>query len=270
MLYLIATPIGNLQDITYRAIAALSECDLILCENPKHSSILLREYKIKAPTYPFHQHNEKKTEEIVLEKLEARQKVALISDAGTPLISDPGKALVQACIEKKIPFTSLPGPCSPIVALTLSGLDASCFQFIGFLPKPLQKHNLTLKKALYYPGTTICFESPQRVVKTLQVLEKLDPTRELALCRELTKVFEECLRGTAADLLTHFSKKPPKGEMVLLISEGKPPETELELDQLLEILQQEHGLSKKEALKMAAKLLDKPKNYLYQKHLLKT
>lgn len=261
LLYLVATPIGNLEDISKRALAALELCDLIFCEDTRRSAILLDRYGIKKRLIPYHKFNEKKSLEQILNDLASGQNAALISDAGTPCINDPGLILVQACIEKKIPFTAIPGACSPIQALILSGMDTSRFQMIGFLPKNGKK---TLEQALGYPGTTIALESPSRILDTLADIQKLDPARRVAVAREMTKTFEECLRGTAEDLIAHFSAHAPRGEMVLLIEGGMLPQEDIPLEELVEMLQELHGLSLKEAIKAAARFKKIPKRDAYK------
>lgn len=268
MLYLVSTPIGNLEDISFRAIATLKQSDLILCEDTRHSKILLNHYQITTPLKSFHQHNESALEKTILEKLKNGDSISIITDAGTPLISDPGHRLVSACIEKNLPFTAIPGACSPIGALTLSGMDSTRFEFCGFIPKTAKQHEIALKKALCFQGTSIFFESPNRIIKTIQVLQSLAPKAQLCIARELTKKFEQCLRGTPEQLLKHFNNHTPKGEIVLMISHNDDNAIDLELDELMQILQQEHGLDFKQALKMSAKLLKKPKNYLYKSRLL--
>jgi 16S rRNA (cytidine1402-2'-O)-methyltransferase len=264
VLYIIATPIGHLADISQRALDILRKCDLILCEDTRHSQILLRHYQIEKPLLAFHAFNEKKRQEGILQELAEGRQIALISDAGTPLISDPGQALVQECIKKGLPLTAIPGPCSPILALLLSGFSAERFQFIGFLPRekgPLQE---ALRRALFYGGTTIAFESPERLVATLERIELLDSKRLLAVARELTKTYEECRRGTAAELLAHYRLQAPRGEIILLIQEGKAPEEEVKVEELVTLLQELHGLSLKEAIKAAAKFKNLPKSDVYR------
>lgn len=262
MLYLVSTPIGHLEDISHRALSILREADLILCEDTRRSSILLQRYDIKKPLIPFHKFNEKRAEEQILEQLQANKTIALISDAGTPCINDPGLQLIKTCIQSKIPFTAIPGPCSLIQALVLSGFDTQKFQFIGFFPRKSQ--DPLLRSLLYYPGTSIGFESPERLVKTLKAIGALDPDRNIAVAREMTKTFEECRRGKALDLAEHFTKTPPKGEIVLLLEGGKIPEEDLPLDELLILLQQLHGVSLKEAIKLAATLKNLPKSAVYK------
>lgn len=261
MLYLVSTPIGNLEDISKRALSVLEAADLILCEDTRRSSILLQRYEIKKPLIPFHKFNEKGAEARVLDDLRAGKQVALVSDAGTPCINDPGQALVQACIEEGIPFTAIPGPCSLIQALVLSGFDTTKFQFVGFLPRKGQE---ALRSLLSYPGTSIGFESPERLVETLKSLGELAPERRVAVAREMTKTFEECRRGKALEVAAHYEQKPPKGEIVIVVEGGKLPEEELPLDELLTLLQELHGLSLKEAIKLAAKLKNLPKSAVYK------
>jgi 16S rRNA (cytidine1402-2'-O)-methyltransferase len=263
-LFIIATPIGHLGDISQRALETIRCCELILCEDTRHSQILLRHYAIEKPLVSFHQFNEKKKEEEILRDLEQGKSIALISDAGTPLVSDPGQALVRACIERSLPFTAIPGPCSPIQALVISGFNAGHFQFIGFLPRETGHLKTALRRALFYLGTTIAFESPQRLLDTLAIVQELDPDRKLAIARELTKTFEECRRGTAAQLLAHFQEHEPRGEIVLLIKEGTPPQEEIGVEELVSLLQETHALTLKEAIKAAAKLRKMPKSEVYR------
>lgn len=269
MLYLVSTPIGNLEDITFRAVKILSSCDYILCEDTRKSKILLDHLKIDKKLVSFHKFSEKKKEEEILKDLEEEKKIALISDGGTPVINDPGFLLVRQCQIRNLKVTAIPGPCSLIDALVLSGLDSSTFQFIGFLPKKsLELENL-LKKILHYSGLTLCFESPKRIISTLQILEKLDKERDIVLTRELTKTFEEVIRGTPSFLINHFLLNLPKGELVLIISKKEMDFKDMDLETMLFILKEYYGLSSKEALKLAAKLRKEPKNILYKQINLK-
>ncbi|MBS0625751.1 MAG: 16S rRNA (cytidine(1402)-2'-O)-methyltransferase [Verrucomicrobia bacterium] len=261
MLYLVATPIGNLEDISKRALSVLEKCDAILCEDTRRTSILLQKYELRKTLIPFHKFNERGAEERILEELRSGKEIALVSDAGTPCINDPGQGLVQACVREGLLFTAIPGPCSLIQALVLSGFDSTKFQFVGFLPR---KGLDELRKILCYPGTSIGFESPERLVDTLRAIGSLDAARNVAVAREMTKTFEECRRGTASELADHYEKTPPKGEIVLLVAGGKVPEEEMPLDELLELLQELHGLSLKEAIKLAAKLKNLPKSAVYK------
>lgn len=261
LLFIVSTPIGNLEDISKRALQVLETCDAILCEDTRRSFILLDRYGIKKPLISYHKFKEKQLLDRILSELEAGKNLALISDAGTPCINDPGQMLVQGCIERGISFTAIPGPCSVIQALVMAGFDTSRFQFLGFLPR---KPDAVLRQALGYPGTTVAFESPERVVDTLEAIQKIDPERKLAIVREMTKTFEECRRGKAEELMAHFKKTEPRGEIVLVIGEGKVPEEELSLEELVGMLQELHGLSLKEAIKEAARLKKVPKRNVYK------
>ncbi len=221
MLYLIATPIGNLADITLRALDALRSCDYILCEDTRHSQRLLAHYQIQKPLKSYHKFNEKRRCAEVISDLKAGLNIALITDAGTPSISDPGEILVKCCLENELAVTSLPGACAAVVALTLSGLDTDQFQLVGFLPKRKSILKRILTESLTYRGTTICYESPYRIIHTLKALAAIDPTRNVAVIRELTKIHEQRLRGTASELVGVFEQKPARGEIVLLIQGSK-------------------------------------------------
>ncbi|MBS0621703.1 MAG: 16S rRNA (cytidine(1402)-2'-O)-methyltransferase [Verrucomicrobia bacterium] len=214
-LFVVATPIGNLGDLSRRAEEVLRSVSYILCEDTRQSRKLLNAYAIENKLVSFHLFSEKKKEDGVIADLLGDQEVALISDSGTPLICDPGQRLVERCLREKISVVSVPGPCAVIAALSISGFEASRFQFLGFLPKRPGRHKKALQECLDYEGTSICYEAPPRLSKTLQVLASLDPHRELCVARELTKRYEEVVRGTAQELLTHF--KTVKGEIVLLI-----------------------------------------------------
>lgn len=257
MLYLVSTPIGNLDDISIRAISILSSCDYILAEDTRNSLKLLNHLKIKKKLIPFHKFNEKKMEDRIIEDLKNGKNICLISDSGTPVICDPGHSLIKRAIEEKILYTAIPGACSLINALVLSGEDPLPFQFIGFLPKK------SADQLLNYPGLSVFFESAKRISKTLQSLDKLDPKRVVIIVREMTKIFEEVLKGTAKELLDHFSKKPAKGEMVVIISKKENLYEDLSVDKLLQMFM-ESGLCKNEALKKVAKLKKLKKRDLYK------
>jgi len=260
MLYLVSTPIGNLEDVTIRALEVLKEVDLILCEDTRRSLTLFRKYQIDTPYQSFHKFNEQKKEEVIIEMLADGKNIALVSDAGTPLINDPGFNLIKHCRKKNIKFTAIPGPCSVIDALVMSGLATSPFQFVGFLPK---KGNF-LNKLLYYPGTTIAFESPNRLKATINDINKLDPKREIVIARELTKKFEEIISGTPSEILLFLEKQKQLGEIVLLIGENKSYSKNESDSEVIKALQEYLGLSTKDAIKYAAKILNKPKREIYQ------
>lgn len=258
MLFVISTPIGNLGDISKRALETLESCDAILCEDTRRSSILLERYGIKKKLISYHKFKEQSSLDRIIEELESGKKLGLVSDAGTPCINDPGQILVEACRKKGIAVNAIPGACSIIQALVLSAFDTSRFQFLGFLPR---KPEAVLRQALAYPGTTVAFESPERLVETLELI---DGERVVAVAREMTKTYEECRTGKAKELLEHFKANPPRGEIVLMISEGEVPD-DLSLEELVEMLQDLHGLSLKEAIKQAARFKDVPKRDVYKK-----
>jgi 16S rRNA (cytidine1402-2'-O)-methyltransferase len=263
LLYIVATPIGNLQDISQRALDTFKECDGILCEDTRRTAILLERYGISKPLIPCHKFNEARSLDTVLDHLRTGKRYALVSDAGTPCINDPGSFLTTACAKEGIPFTSIPGPCSLINALVLAAFPFERFQFVGFLSK---KPKRDLRSLLFYPGVSAAFESPERIQSTLEALRELAPTRPLCIAREMTKTFEESLRGSAAELLARFQARPPKGEIVLIIGPGEPPEDPepLTLEECIALLQKSHGLPLKEALKQAARLLKIPKRDAYR------
>ncbi|WP_068470133.1 16S rRNA (cytidine(1402)-2'-O)-methyltransferase [Candidatus Protochlamydia phocaeensis] len=267
MLYLVATPIGNLADITLRALEVLKACDYILCEDTRHSLVLLKHYEIHKPLKSYHKFNEASQAENLLADLQAGKEICLISDAGTPGISDPGAALVKLCIEHGIPITAVPGPCAAIQALCCAGLPTDRFQFWGFLPRKEGELRQAILSILSYPGTTICYESPHRLIDTLKMIALLQPERQLVLARELTKKFEEFVRGQAQVLLERWEHAQPKGEMVLLFS--PPPQQERQdwqawtPEEHVKWMQDTYSLDRREAIKMVADLRQVPKRQIY-------
>lgn len=217
-LYLIPSPIGNLGDITYRAVETLRQADVLLCEDTRTSSVLLRHYGIQKPLTPFHQHNEHRVVNHLVEQMQAGKTFALITDAGTPGISDPGFLLVRECIRNGIKVECLPGATAFVPALVQSGIPSNSFIFEGFLP--LKKGRQTKIKELVEEERTIIFyESPHRLVKTLNELATyFGADRQAAVCRELTKMFEETNRNSLSELAAHYEKNPPKGEIVLVVA----------------------------------------------------
>ena len=219
MLYVVATPIGNLGDITLRAREILKDVDLIAAEDTRHSGILLRHYQIKKPLISYHEHNEAMRTAQLIERLAVGEKIALITDAGTPGLSDPGARLIRECIKRELPFTIIPGPSSIATALVGSGFSAERFFFGGFLPNKSGQRERELRvAAAAREETSIYFESPYRLTKTLKTCGEIMPDRQLCVARELTKKFEEFRRGTPTELLIHYEAHPPKGEIVLVIS----------------------------------------------------
>jgi 16S rRNA (cytidine1402-2'-O)-methyltransferase len=267
MLYLVATPIGNLGDITLRALEVLRSCDYILCEDTRHSQILLHHYEIKKPLKSFHQFSEAALEEGIIQDLRNERKIALITDAGTPGISDPGSRLVKRCRKEGLRVTAIPGACAAIAALCCSGLDTNQFQFYGFLPRTKGKLKDVLIEILRYRGTSVCYESPKRLISLLTLINEIDPERGLVVLRELTKVFEEISSGTAAELLRSWKSRQVKGEIVLLISRSEDFK-QLEWQKLtpeehVKALEETYHISRNEAIKLAAKTRGIPKRSLY-------
>lgn len=217
-LYIVPTPIGNLKDITFRAIDILKTADLILAEDTRTSGKLLKHFEISTPMQSHHMHNEHKTVDVIVQKLKGGTTIALISDAGTPAISDPGFLLARACIENNIEVECLPGATAFVPALVNSGLPNDKFVFEGFLPvkKGRQTRLLLLAQE---PRTMIFYESPHKLVKTLgHFCEYFGDDRQLSVSRELTKLYEETIRGTAREVLEHYTEKPPKGEIVIVVA----------------------------------------------------
>ena len=218
MPYVVATPIGNLGDITLRAVEALKSADVIAAEDTRHSGLLLKHLEIKKPFVSYHEHNEAARTLQLVERLARGENIALITDAGTPGLSDPGLRLIRECIKRELPFTIVPGASSILAALIGSGFSTEKFFFGGFLPvKPGQRER-ELQAAAEREETSIFFESPYRLTKTLAVCIDVMPERQLCVARELTKKFEEFRRGVASELLAHYQAHPPKGEIVLVIS----------------------------------------------------
>lgn len=218
MLYVVATPIGNLGDISLRALDALKSVDLIAAEDTRHSGMLLKHFGTKKPFISYHEHNEARRTAELVERLRHGENVALITDAGTPGLSDPGLRLISECIQRELPFTIIPGPSSILIALLGSGFSTERFSFRGFLPTKSGRRERELRVAAECDETTIFFESPYRLTKTLAVCGEVMPDRKLCVARELTKKFEEFRRGTPSELLAHYEAHPPKGEIVLVIA----------------------------------------------------
>ncbi len=216
-LFLVATPIGNLGDITLRALETLKLVDVIAAEDTRHSGNLLRHFDIRKPLVSYHAHNEAGRTQQLIARLQAGEKVALISDAGMPGISDPGHRLLRACIASGIPYTIIPGPSAVLTALVGSGFPAGQFRYGGFLPVKSGQRERELLAANARPETSVFFESPYRLLKSLEVCAAHFPSRLICVARELTKQFEEFRIGTAPELLAHYSLRTVKGEIVFLV-----------------------------------------------------
>ena len=217
MLYIVATPIGNLDDVTLRALETLKSVDVIAAEDTRHSGNLLRHFQIRKPLVSYHEHNEAMRSAELIERLSKGQNIALITDAGMPGLSDPGARLIRQCLERGLPFTVVPGVSAITTALVGSGFALERFCYRGFLPVKNGQRRRELMAAAERAETTVFFESPYRLTKTLAACVELMPERRLCVARELTKKFEEFRRGPAAELLAHYKVHVPKGEITLLV-----------------------------------------------------
>ena len=261
-LYLCATPIGNLEDMTFRVIRTLKEVDLIAAEDTRNSIKLLNHFEIKTPMTSYHEYNKIEKGHKLVEKLQEGMNIALITDAGTPGISDPGEELVKMCYEAGIEVTSLPGAAACITALTLSGLSTRRFAFEAFLPTDKKEHQEVLKELQEETRTMILYEAPHRLLKTLKELEEVfGSDRKLTVCRELTKKHETAFQTTFSEAIAHYEETEPRGECVLVI-EGKSREQirQEEVNKWEEMSLEEHmdfytkqGIDRKEAMKRVAK-----------------
>ncbi len=222
-LYLVATPIGNLEDITLRALRILKECDVVAAEDTRHSGQLLKHFGISKPMLSYFQFNEARRTEEIIERLRRGEKIALVTDAGSPGISDPGERVVKAALQNGFRVEAIPGACALIAALTASGLATDEFHFIGFLPHKSGQRRKQLEALKSFSGTLILYESPYRIEKILTELCEIFPDRTVVLARELTKKFEEFLRGKPDELLELLKTKSVKGEFVVLVSGGNQP-----------------------------------------------
>ncbi len=274
ILYLCATPIGNLEDITLRTLRILKEVDLIAAEDTRHSLKLLNHFGIKTPMTSYHEHNKMEKARYLVEQMLKGLSVALITDAGTPGISDPGEELVRQCYEAGVPLTALPGPAACITALITSGLETRRFCFEAFLPYDKKERERVLAKLGEETRTIVLYEAPHHLRKTLAELKQvLGAGRRLTVCRELTKRFEERLSLTLEEAVDYYGQNEPKGEFVLVIRGRNPRELEEEMQRewetvsLEDHLQQylDQGLSKKEAMKQMAKDRGVSKRDIYQR-----
>ncbi len=271
-LYLCATPIGNLEDITLRVLRTLEEVDLIAAEDTRNSIKLLNHYEIKTPMTSYHEFNKIEKAHQLVQKMQEGVNIALITDAGTPGISDPGEELVKIAYEAGIEVTSLPGAAACITALTMSGLSTRRFAFEAFLPKDKKERKRVLEELQRETRTIIIYEAPHHLIKTLEELSSCLGNRRITLCRELTKKYEEGHRTTIDEVLEHYKDKEPRGEYVLVI-EGKTKEEveeerkkeweSLSLEEHMQVYEQK-GISRKEAMKLVAKDRGISKRDVYQ------
>ena len=256
------TPIGNLEDVTLRVLAALREADVVACEDTRRTRVLLERYGVQASLVSYHEHNERERAAELVERMAGGDVVALVSDAGMPLVSDPGFVLVQACVAAGLAVEVLPGPSAALAALVASALPADRWRFVGFLPRKASEAAAVFTS----PETVVAFEAPGRVAASLRALAGVDPQRQVAVCRELTKLHEEVVRGTAAELAARYAAAAPRGEVVLVVA-GAPeagPDGDLEaavtaLDRLVEA-----GAKPRPAAGVVAQLTGHAANAVYR------
>ncbi len=262
-----ATPIGNLEDVTLRVLAELAAADVVLCEDTRHTRVLLRRHGIEARLLSYHEHNEAQRTAELLPRLEAGERIALVSDAGLPGISDPGARLVRAAVEEGVDVTVLPGPSAVETALVASGLVAEQYRFLGFLPRGEKKLAELWDELRGWPWPAVAFESPRRLPTTLRSLAAADPARELAVCRELTKRFEEVARGTAAELAERFDDAP-KGEITLVLGPRAAFDDAGESGALAAVAELVGaGVSRRQAAEIVSRLVGVSRNRLYEQSL---
>jgi len=268
ILYICATPIGNLEDVTIRLLKTLRQADLIACEDTRHTLKLLNRYKIKRPLTSYHQHSKLEKVDYIIGRLQDGQKVALVSDAGMPGISDPGTALVARAIQCGIRIEVIPGPSAVISALSLSGMDTSSFIFAGFLPSRRSERKKAINMLAGEPRTIVLYEAPHRLLDTLSDLgEILGEERSIAVMREMTKLHESVVRGTVGKVAEHFAQDKPRGEITLVIAPYTAPEPgEISLDQIMLEVEAliEQGMGNKEAFKLKAREYKIAKSTIYK------
>jgi 16S rRNA (cytidine1402-2'-O)-methyltransferase len=257
------TPIGNLEDVTLRVLSALRDADVVACEDTRRTRTLLDRYGVSARLVSYHEHNEDRRAAELVDLMKAGQTVALVSDAGMPLVSDPGYVLVRACVAAGLPVEVLPGPSAAISALVASALPADRWRFVGFLPRKRGELERLLAEG---EGTVVAFESPRRVPATLALVAELDPDRQVAVCRELTKAHEEVVRGSAEELAARYEKQPPRGEVALVLGPSERGEehgaAEAALDAVRRLV--DAGAQPRKAAGIVAELTGRSANELYR------
>jgi 16S rRNA (cytidine1402-2'-O)-methyltransferase len=261
-----ATPIGNLEDVTLRVLAELAAADVVLCEDTRHTRGLLQRHGIEARLVSYHEHNEARRTAELVPRLAAGERVALVSDAGMPGVSDPGARLVREALEAGVEVTVLPGPSAVETALIASGLVAEQYRFLGFLPRGETRLAELWAELAAWPWPAVAFESPQRLPATLRSFAAVAPDREVAVCRELTKRFEEIARGTAAELAERFPE-PPKGEITLVLGPGAAARADEApaLSAVAELVAA--GVPRKQAAEIVSRLTGIARNSLYKQSL---
>lgn len=267
-LYIIATPIGNLEDITYRAVRILSEVDLIAAEDTRHSLKLLNHFNISKPLTSYFDHNKQFKGERILNILRQGKSVALISDAGTPCVSDPGYHLVRDAVKEGINVMPIPGACAAITALSASGLPSDTFTFAGFPPARQTKRRAFLAHLSGLPGTALLYEAPHRLEECLRDMLEVMGERQIVVARELTKIYEEFIRGTVSQVMSATARGKVRGEVVIMVAPGEKVQEETEpLEVLLRRLLEEEGLSVKDAARRAAEIAGISRNQAYTEAL---
>lgn len=270
ILYIVATPIGNLEDITQRALGILRRVALVACEDTRHTRKLLNHYGIEARLASYHEHNEEERSTELIGRLEAGEDIALVSDAGTPLVSDPGYRLVRKAVERGIRVVPVPGPSAFVAALSAAGLETDAIYFGGFLPRKRTERLRLLETLAPLPCTLVFYEAPRRILEALADLESLMPTRPLVLARELTKVHEEFLRGTASQIREELSSRPAiQGEITLMIGRSRDagelaPAAHANLKAEIEKLERQ-GVPRMEAMKILARQFGVGKREIYRR-----
>lgn len=266
-LYLCATPIGNLEDITYRTVRCLNEADVVAAEDTRHTKLLFSAYHIETPLFSYHEHNKADKGPVLIERLKKGEMVALVSDAGMPGICDPGSDLVREALVENIPVVPLPGANAGLTGLIASGLDTTLFTFVGFLPKTKRHRRPVLEGLKNLCGTLIFYEAPHRIEGVLQEMEEVLGDRPAVLCRELTKKYEEYIRGTLSTVRRHLQEQGCRGEFVVLIGSSIDDETERQVEvDYVDVLRQlmTAGTDKKEAIRLTAERCGVPKREVYK------
>ncbi len=268
-LYLVATPIGNLEDITLRAIRILKEVDIIVAEDTRQTLKLLNHLDIQKHLISYHRHSDEQKQNSIIDEINEGKNIALVSDAGTPVISDPGEEIVKKALEENIEIVPIPGPCALITALIASGIDAKEFSFFGFLPMNKKLRNKKLDEIKNSKNTVILYEAPHKLISTLKDLNNITKERKLVLARELTKIHEEFISGTAQQLLEKVIE--PKGEYVIIIEKAEMEEENIFENMTLEehynFYVQTYGMNKNDAIKQVAKDMGVKKNEIYKNFL---
>lgn len=267
VLYLVATPIGNLSDLSERALKVLSDVDFIAAEDTRNTGSMLARFEISKPMISYFEHNKRERGEIIADRLESGESCALVTDAGTPAISDPGEDIVRLCAERGIPVSSIPGCCAAVTALTLAGLPTSRFAFEGFLSTAKSERDERLTELQNEVRTMIFYEAPHKLKNTLADLYKYFGDRKISLCRELTKINEEVCRTTISEAIKIYEEKDPRGEYVLVVggADKKKAQEEYPADPVEHVKAlMDSGMKKMEAVKTAAKLRGEDKNDIYK------